>query len=58
MENEYYDAIGQVLIWTLKQQLGQDFTKPVQKAWEEAFAFLSSIMKEAATESKSEKLRL
>lgn len=58
VENQDYDVVGQALIWTLKQELGDDFTPPVQKAWEEAIEFLSGIMKEAATESQSKNLGL
>jgi class 3 adenylate cyclase/hemoglobin-like flavoprotein len=45
---EYYDTVGEALLWTLAQGLGVEFTTPVRKAWEEAYTFLSEIMKEAA----------
>lgn len=54
VENQYYDIVTEALIWTLKQELGEDFTLPVQKAWEDSLEFLSSIMKEAAAESHSQ----
>jgi class 3 adenylate cyclase/hemoglobin-like flavoprotein len=44
---EYYDTVGEALLWTLAQGLGVEFTTPVRKAWEEAYTFLSEIMKEA-----------
>ncbi|MDF5736646.1 MULTISPECIES: adenylate/guanylate cyclase domain-containing protein [unclassified Nostoc] len=56
VKDEYYDVVGEVLLWTLAQGLGAEFTMPVQKAWEEAYTFLSKIMKEAAAELKLEKI--
>ncbi|MCL1469982.1 adenylate/guanylate cyclase domain-containing protein [Argonema antarcticum] len=53
---EYYDIVGEALLWTLAQGLGEEFTTPVRKAWEEAYAFLSEIMKEAAAELELEKI--
>ncbi|MCW6053105.1 hypothetical protein K4039_24280 [Lyngbya sp. CCAP 1446/10] len=47
VQDEYYDTVGQALLWTLAQGLGVEFTAPVQTAWEEAYTFLSEIMKEA-----------
>ncbi|XWK88779.1 MAG: adenylate/guanylate cyclase domain-containing protein [Phormidium sp.] len=53
---EYYDVVGEALLWTLAQGLGEEFTMPVRKAWEEAYLFLSEIMKEAAAEVELEKI--
>ncbi|WP_445249267.1 globin family protein [Microcoleus sp. OTE_8_concoct_300] len=53
---EYYDIVGEALLWTLAQGLGEEFTTPVRKAWEEAYTFLSEIMKEAAAELELEKI--
>jgi class 3 adenylate cyclase/hemoglobin-like flavoprotein len=36
---EYYDVVGEALLWTLAQGLGEEFTTPVRKAWEEAYTF-------------------
>lgn len=55
---EYYDIVGEALLWTLAQGLGADFTTSVRKAWEEAYTFLSEIMKEAAAEYELEKVGL
>ena len=56
VKDEYYDTVGQALLWTLAQGLGAEFTTPVRKAWEEAYIFLSEIMKEAAAELELEKI--
>jgi class 3 adenylate cyclase/hemoglobin-like flavoprotein len=53
---EYYNIVGEALLWTLAQGLGEEFTTPVRKAWEEAYTFLSEIMKEAAAELELEKI--
>jgi hemoglobin-like flavoprotein len=53
---EYYDTVGQALLWALAQGLGVEFTAPVREAWEEAYTFLSEIMKEAAAELELEKI--
>ena len=56
VKDEYYDTVGEALLWTLAQGLGEEFTTPVRKAWEEAYTFLSEIMKEAAAELELEKI--
>jgi len=55
IKDEYYDIVGEALLWALAQGLGVEFTMPVRKAWEEAYTFLSEIMKEAAAELELEK---
>ncbi|NEP63614.1 MAG: HAMP domain-containing protein [Symploca sp. SIO2G7] len=53
---EHYAVVGEALLWTLKQGLGDEFTLPVRRAWEEAFTYLSRIMKEAAAELDRQKV--
>jgi class 3 adenylate cyclase/hemoglobin-like flavoprotein len=53
---EYYEIVGEALLWALAQGLGEEFTTPVRKAWGEAYTFLSEIMKEAAAELELEKI--
>lgn len=48
VEDEHYEAVGQTLIWTLRQGLGEAFTADVEKAWTDAYGTLSSVMIEAA----------
>ncbi len=47
---EYYETVGQALIYALQQQLGAEFTPKVKAAWIEAYSLLSNIMKTAAAE--------
>ncbi len=46
---EHYELVGEALLWTLEQGLGDDFTPSVKAAWEEAYTALSGAMKSAAT---------
>lgn len=43
-----YDTVGEALIWTLGQGLGEHFTPPVKLAWVNAYTTLSTTMKQAA----------
>ena len=54
VKEEYYETVGETLLWTLEQGLGEDFTPSVRAAWTEAYRFLSEIMKEAAAELKTD----
>ena len=42
-----YEAVGEALLWTLARGLQDEFTKEVEEAWIEAYAFLSGVMKRA-----------
>jgi hemoglobin-like flavoprotein len=44
----HYDTVGNALIWTLGQGLGEQFTPAVEDAWAEAYGALASTMKQAA----------
>ncbi|MEI2578121.1 adenylate/guanylate cyclase domain-containing protein [Scytonema sp. PRP1] len=56
VKDEFYDTLGQALLWTLAQGLGVEFTTPVREAWQEAYTFLSEIMKEAVAELELQKI--
>ena len=49
--DESYNTVGQALLWTLDQGLGEDFTDDVKAAWTETYVTLSTVMLEAAHES-------
>ena len=40
----HYKLVGNALIWTLKQGLGQDWTPEVEKAWTKCYSLLSGVM--------------
>jgi len=48
---EQYDQVGEALIWTLEQGLGDDFTPETREAWEIAYGVLSGVMIAAANNS-------
>ena len=45
---EHYAMVGEALIWTLEQGLGDAFTADVKQAWVDVYGLLSSVMIEAA----------
>ena len=45
---EHYKPVGEALIWTLEQGLGDAFTPPIKTAWLEAYTMVANVMKEAA----------
>ena len=44
----HYETVRTVLLWTLDQILGSEFTPEAQAAWTEAYDFISKVMKDAA----------
>lgn len=51
VEESQYDTVGQALLWTLQQGLGEAFTPEVADAWAEVYGFLAETMKAAAREA-------
>ena len=45
---EHYEVVGEALMWTLENGLGELFTADTKAAWESTYEQLSSIMIEAA----------
>ena len=45
---EMYDTVGEALLWTLRQGLGDDFTPEVEEAWVDTYNTLADVMKSAA----------
>ena len=48
---DHYDTVGEALLWTLEQGLGDAFTEPVKGAWSKTYATLATVMKEAAAQA-------
>lgn len=42
-----YDTVGDALIWTLEQGLGDEFTPELKDAWVQAYAILAGAMQTA-----------
>ena len=49
----HYGTVGEALIWTLEQGLGDEFTPQVRDAWIAAYTLLSNVMIEAAEQSQA-----
>ncbi|HKM63360.1 MAG TPA: globin domain-containing protein [Acidisphaera sp.] len=47
VKDSYYDALGECLLWTLEQVLGEDFTPEVRDAWSVCYDELARQMKTA-----------
>jgi hemoglobin-like flavoprotein len=48
VEDAHYDIVGEALLWTLEQGLGENFTTEVCDAWTAVYTLLASVMIEAA----------
>ena len=48
VKNSQYDTVGESLLWTLGQGLGDAFTTEVMSAWTDVYDLLASTMKDAA----------
>lgn len=44
---EHYPVVGEALLWTLKQGLGEGFTPAHAKVWAEAYQILADMMIQA-----------
>ena len=51
VKNSHYDTVGEALLWTLGQGLGDAFTTEVMNAWTDVYTLLANTMKEAAREA-------
>ena len=49
VKDEQYDTVGEALLWTLEQGLGDKFTDEAREAWTEVYVTLSTQMKLAAS---------
>lgn len=48
VEPAHYDSVGEALLWTLNEGLGEEFTPEVKEAWTETYVTLATVMKDAA----------
>lgn len=51
VEDHHYDTVGEALLWTLEQGLGEEFTPEVEAAWTEVYGLVATTMKDAAVDS-------
>lgn len=50
VQDHHYQTVGEALLWTLNQGLGDAYTPDVQDAWIAAYGLLTSVMQTAAAE--------
>lgn len=50
VRTEHYATVGEALIWTLDQGLGEKFTPEVREAWAATYELLSEVMQLGAME--------
>lgn len=48
VSEEQYDTVGEALLWTLQQGLGEAFTPQVKEAWTLTYSALAKVMTSAA----------
>ena len=48
VQPSHYDTVGEALLWTLEQGLGDDFTPDVAEAWAHAYGLLAGVMLDEA----------
>ena len=46
--DKHYNTVGEALLWTLEQKLGEDFTPEVKDAWAVVYTLIANIMMDAA----------
>lgn len=51
VRNEHYATVGDALLWTLEQGLGEAFTSAIHDAWVAVYGLISSVMIAAANEA-------
>ncbi len=56
VEEYRFDTVGEALLWTLAEGLGDAFTPEVESAWAEGYDTLATVMKQAASEEMSRRL--
>lgn len=51
VKTSHYDTVGEALLWTLGQGLGEAFTTDVMVAWTDVYTLLANTMMDAAREA-------
>ncbi len=47
VREEHFGLVGQALLWTLREGLGEGFTPATERAWTEVYGVVSSVMVDA-----------
>jgi hemoglobin-like flavoprotein len=54
VKDKDYGTVGEALLWTLEQGLGEDFTPETKEAWTACYGLLAQTMKDAAREAAAD----
>lgn len=54
VEDGHYETVGEALLWTLQQGLGDAFTADTRQAWAEVYGLLAATMRSAAAAAEVE----
>ena len=54
VEPRHYATVGEALVWTLDQALGEAFHKDIEDAWRAAYGVLANTMQQAATQREKQ----
>ena len=48
VEARHYDLVGESLLWTLREGLGDDFTDDIEAAWIQVYGLVADVMQKGA----------
>jgi len=51
VKDEDYDTVGEALLWTLEQGLGEGFTADIKDAWVDTYTLVATTMNTAAAQA-------
>ncbi|HYI00281.1 globin family protein [Hyalangium sp.] len=51
VQDHHYGLVGEALLWTLREGLGDAFTPEAESAWREVYGLVAGVMKKAAASS-------
>ncbi|MCB1926405.1 MAG: hypothetical protein KDH17_00065 [Rhodocyclaceae bacterium] len=49
----HFDSVGQALLWTLEQGLGEAWTAALEAAWVDAYGLISGVMRGAMADQRA-----
>jgi hemoglobin-like flavoprotein len=55
VQDHHYGLVGEALLWTLREGLGESFTPEIESAWKEVYGLVAGVMKKAAASSAAPK---
>lgn len=50
VQEHHYDVVGEALLWTLREGLGDEFNSDVETAWTQVYTLVADVMKKAAAD--------